>query len=108
MGGVGSDAAIEASDIVLMRDDLAGIPLAKRIARKTMRVVYENIWFSLIVKVVILILSAVGIAGMWLAVFGDVGVAVIAILNAMRVGSAHSVNSLKGKKPHSNALKSTT
>ena len=108
MGGVGSDAAIEASDIVLMRDDLAGIPLAKRIARKTMRVVYENIWFSLIVKVVILILSAVGLAGMWLAVFGDVGVAVIAILNAMRVGSAHSVNSLKGKKPHSNALKSTT
>ena len=108
MGGVGSDAAIEASDIVLMRDDLAGIPLAKRVARKTMRVVYENIWFSLIVKVVILILSAVGIAGMWLAVFGDVGVAVIAILNAMRVGSAHSVNSLKGKKPHSNALKSTT
>ena len=98
MGGVGSDAAIEASDIVLMRDDLAGIPTAKRVARKTMRVVYENIWFSLIVKVVILILSAVGIAGMWLAVFGDVGVAVIAILNAMRVGSAHSVNSLKGKK----------
>ena len=85
MGGVGSDAAIEASDIVLMRDDLKGIPVAKRIARKTMRVVYENIWFSLIVKVAILILSAVGLAGMWLAVFGDVGVAVIAILNAMRV-----------------------
>ena len=87
MGGVGSDAAIEASDIVLMRDDLKGIPVAKRIARKTMRVVYENIWFSLIVKVAILILSAVGLAGMWLAVFGDVGVAVIAILNAMRVNS---------------------
>lgn len=87
MGGMGSDAAIEAADIVLMRDDLRGIPLAKRIARKTMRVVHENIWFSLLVKAVILILSAVGIANMWLAVFGDVGVAVIAILNAMRVNS---------------------
>ena len=99
MGGVGSDAAIEASDIVLMRDDLKGIPVAKRIARKTMCVVYENIWFSILVKVAILILSAVGIAGMWLAVFGDVGVAVIAILNAMRVGSRRSVERAKGAKP---------
>ena len=87
MGGVGSDAAIEASDIVLMQDDLRGLPLAKRIARKTMAVVKENIAFSLLVKAVILILSAAGIANMWLAVFGDVGVAVIAILNAMRVNS---------------------
>ena len=86
MGGVGSDAAIEAADIVLMKDDLRGLPLAKRIARKTMNVVYENIWFSIIVKVAILALSAAGLANMWLAVFGDVGVAVIAILNAMRVG----------------------
>ena len=98
MGGVGSDAAIEASDIVLMRDDLTGIPVAKRVARKTMCVVYENIIFSIIVKVAILILSAIGIAGMWLAVFGDVGVAVIAILNAMRVGSRRSVNAMKTGK----------
>ncbi len=89
MGGVGSDAAIEASDIVLMKDDLRGLPLAKRIARKTMTIVMENIIFSIVVKVAILILSAVGIANMWLAVFGDVGVAVIAILNAMRVNSKY-------------------
>ncbi len=89
MGGVGSDAAIEASDIVLMKDDLRGISLAKRIAKKTMAIVYENIIFSIAVKVIILILSAFGIANMWLAVFGDVGVAVIAILNAMRVNSKY-------------------
>ncbi len=86
MGGVGSDAAIEAADIVLMRDDLDGITLAKRIARRTMNIVTENIVFSLAVKVAILILSALGITNMWIAVFGDVGVAVLAILNAMRVG----------------------
>ena len=91
MGGVGSDAAIEASDIVLMKDDLRGISLAKRIAKKTMRIVSENIWFSLIVKLAILVLSAFGIANMWIAVFGDVGVAVLAILNAMRVNSRYDV-----------------
>ena len=84
MGGVGSDAAIEASDIVLMHDDLKSIGIAKKIAKKTMRIVYENIIFALVVKVLILILSALGITNMWFAVFGDVGVAVIAILNAMR------------------------
>lgn len=89
MGGVGSDAAIEASDIVLMKDDLRGISLAKRIAKKTMRIVFENIWFSLLVKLTILILSAFGITNMWIAVFGDVGVAVLAILNAMRVNSKY-------------------
>ncbi len=89
MGGVGSDAAIEASDIVLMKDDLKGISLAKRIAKKTMAIVLENIWFSLIVKLAILILSAFGIANMWIAVFGDVGVAVLAILNAIRVNSKY-------------------
>ncbi len=89
MGGVGSDAAIEASDVVLMQDNLKGIPLAKKIANKTMRVVFENIIFSIAVKVAILVLSAFGIANMWLAVFGDVGVAVIAILNAMRVNSKY-------------------
>ncbi|MDE5565967.1 MAG: heavy metal translocating P-type ATPase [Anaeroplasmataceae bacterium] len=85
MGGVGSDAAIEASDIVLMQDDLNGIVIAKKIAKKTMRIVLENIIFALAVKVIILILSAFGITNMWVAVFGDVGVAVIAILNALRV-----------------------
>ena len=89
MGGVGSDAAIEASDIVLMKDDLRGIPLAKRIAKKTMGIVGENIWFSISVKLAILVLSAFGIASMWIAVFGDVGVAVLAILNAMRVNSKY-------------------
>lgn len=87
MGGVGSDAAIEASDIVLMEDDLRGITLCKRIAKKTMAIVSENICFSLIVKLAILALSAFGIANMWIAVFGDVGVAVLAILNAVRVNS---------------------
>ncbi len=84
MGGVGSDAAIEASDIVLMKDDLRGIPTAKRIARKTMAIVKQNSVFALAVKLLILILSAFGITNMWFAVFGDVGVAVLAILNAMR------------------------
>lgn len=90
MGGVGSDAAIEASDIVLMQDDLRGISLAKRIAKKTMAIVFQNIVFSIAVKVAILALSAVGIANMWIAVFGDVGVAVLAILNAMRVNSNYN------------------
>lgn len=89
MGGVGSDAAIEASDVVLMQDNLKGIPLAKKISKKTMRVVFENIVFSIAIKLAILVLSALGIASMWLAVFGDVGVAVIAILNAMRVNTKY-------------------
>ncbi len=84
MGGVGSDAAIEASDVVLMKDDLKGLPLAKRIAKKTMGIVFQNIVFSLAVKLTILILSAVGLTNMWIAVIGDVGVSVIAILNSMR------------------------
>ncbi len=87
MGGVGSDAAIEASDIVLMRDELKSIKKAKMIAKKTMRIVYENIVFALAVKIIILILSAFGITNMWVAVFGDVGVAIIAILNAMRANT---------------------
>lgn len=85
MGALGSDSAIEAADIVLMNDSLASIPVAKRIAKKTMRIVYENIVFALGVKAAILILSALGITGMWLAIFADVGVAVLAILNAMRM-----------------------
>ena len=86
MGGMGSDAAIEAADIVLMDDKPTGIALAMRIARKTMRIVWQNIVFALGVKVVIMILALpfIGIATMWLAVFGDVGVACLAILNSMR------------------------
>ena len=87
MGGVGSDAAIEASDIVLMHDDLGSIEVAKKIAKKTMRIVYENIAFALFVKIVILVLSALGITNMWIAVFGDVGVAILCILNAMRANT---------------------
>lgn len=88
MGGIGSDAAIEASDIVLMKDDLSTLPLAKRIAIKTVRIVKQNLIFALGIKAAILILSAFGITNMWIAVFGDVGVAILCILNAMRVGKA--------------------
>ena len=84
MGAMGSDAAIEAADVVLMDDRPAKIPQAIRIARHTMRIVYENIAFALGVKALILLLGALGVAGMWAAVFADVGVAVLAILNAMR------------------------
>lgn len=84
MGAMGSDAAIEAADIVLMDDKPSNIARAIRVARKTMRIVHQNIVFAIGVKLLILALAAVGIANMWLAVFGDVGVAVIAILNAMR------------------------
>ena len=86
MGGVGSDAAIEASDIVLMHDDLNDLLIAKKIAKKTMIIVHENIIFAIAVKVAILVLSAFGIANIWLAVFGDVGVALLCVLNALRSG----------------------
>lgn len=84
MGALGSDSAIEASDVVLMDDDLEKLALAKIISRKTMRLVYENITFALAVKLIVLALSAFGFASMWLAVIADVGVMVLAILNAMR------------------------
>lgn len=84
MGAMGSDAAIEAADVVLMDDNPAKIPLAIRIARRTMGIVYQNIVFALGVKGAILVLGALGYAGMWAAVFADVGVSVIAILNASR------------------------
>ena len=84
MGGLGSDAAIEAADIVLMEDKLSRLATAVKIARKTMTIVRENIVLALGIKMLILILGAFGFAGMWLAVFADVGVSVIAILNAMR------------------------
>ena len=88
MGAMGSDAAIEAADIVLMDDDLKKLPVAVRIARKTLRIVRENIVFALAVKFLVLILSALGVANMWWAVFADVGVSVIAILNSMRMLNA--------------------
>lgn len=88
MGSMGSDAAIEAADIVIMDDDLGKIPVIMRIAAKTMRIVRENIVFALGVKLAVLVLGALGLANMWLAVFADVGVAVIAILNSMRTLSA--------------------
>ena len=84
MGAMGSDSAIESADVVLMDDKPDKIAAAIKIARKTMTIVRENIVFALGVKAVILALGALGIAGMWLAVFGDVGVLIIAILNAMR------------------------
>ena len=84
MGAMGSDAAIEAADIVLMDDKPSKIASAIRIARKTMRIVWQNIIFALGVKFAVLALAAVGLATMWLAVFADVGVAILAILNAMR------------------------
>ena len=84
MGAMGSDAAIEAADVVLMDDKPSNISRAIRVARKTMTIVWQNIIFALGIKMLILVLAALGIANMWLAVFGDVGVAIIAILNAMR------------------------
>ena len=84
MGGMGSDAAIEAADVVLMDDKPSKLPEAIKIARKTMSIVRQNIIFALAVKAVVLVLGALGIAGMWLAIFADVGVTVLAILNAMR------------------------
>ncbi len=84
MGNIGSDSAIEASDVVFMYDKLTSIIEAKKIAKKTMRIVYENIIMSLGIKVIVLLLSAFGITNIWLAIFADVGVCILAILNAMR------------------------
>ena len=84
MGGLGSDAAIEAADVVLMDDKPSKIALAIRIARRTLRIAKQNVWFAIGVKVAVLVLAAFGIATMWMAVFADVGVTVLAVLNAMR------------------------
>lgn len=84
MGGLGSDAAIEAADIVLMDDDIRKIPAVIRIAKKTMRIVRANVTFAIAVKLLILVLSVFGYASMWMAVFGDVGVALLCVLNSMR------------------------
>jgi Cd2+/Zn2+-exporting ATPase len=82
--GSGADAAIEAADVVLMDDDPLKIAKAIRIAKKCMRIVYENIYFAIGVKLACLLLGALGIANMWLAIFADVGVMVICVLNAIR------------------------
>ena len=86
MGGIGSDSAIESSDVVLVHDDLSAIVKAKKIARKVAAIAKQNIVFALVVKVLALILSALGLVGMWIAVIADVGVALVAIANAMRAG----------------------
>ena len=84
MGALGSDAAIEAADVVLMDDKPSKVALAARIARRTLRIARENTWFSIGIKILVLILAAFGVATMWMAVFADVGVTVLAVLNAMR------------------------
>ena len=92
MGGMGSDAAIEAADVVLMDDKPSKLPLAIKIARKTMRIVHQNIVFALTVKIGIMVLTALQFEfaqSMWLAIFADVGVAMLAILNALRTFRIH-------------------
>ena len=84
MGGMGSEAAIEAADVVIMDDKLSKLTTVINIAKRTMRIAKENIVFALTVKTVILLISAIGLGNMWLAIFADVGVSVIAILNSMR------------------------
>ena len=85
MGGLGSDAAVEAADIVIMTDEPSKIAAAINVSKRTMKIVKENIIFALTVKVLVLILASLGIATMWAAVFADVGVSVLAILNALRI-----------------------
>ena len=94
MGGLGSDAAIEAADVVLMDDKPSKVPLAIRIARRTLRIARQNLWFAIGVKVAVLLLAAFGLATLWMAVFADVGVTVLAVFNAMRalhINAAHAV-----------------
>lgn len=88
MGGLGSDAAIEAADVVLMDDEPSKIALAVKIARKTLAIASQNAWFAILIKILVLLLAGVGLANMWMAVFADVGVTVLAVLNAMRTLSA--------------------
>ena len=84
MGAMGSDAAIEAADIVLMDDDPMKIATAIRISKRCIRIVYENIYFAIGIKLLCLLLGALGIANMWMAIFADVGVMILAVLNAIR------------------------
>ena len=85
MGGVGSDAAIEAADVVLMKDKIESISDAIRISRKTNKILWQNIIFSLFIKVAVMILVVAGLTNMWAAVFADVGVTLLAVLNSMRI-----------------------
>ena len=89
MGGIGSDAAIEAADVVLMDDNPLKIPKAISLSKRCMKIVYENIYFAIGIKLLCLLLGALGIANMWLAIFADVGVMVIAVLNAIRALKTH-------------------
>ena len=84
MGALGSDAAIEAADVVLMDDKPSKIAAAIRIARRTIAIARQNVWFAIGVKLAVLVLAAIGLGTMWMAVFADVGVTVLAVLNAMR------------------------
>jgi Cd2+/Zn2+-exporting ATPase len=84
MGGLGSDAAIEAADVVIMDDDPRKVAAAVSIARRTLAIARQNVWFAIGVKVLVLLLATFGLATMWMAVFADVGVTVLAVLNAMR------------------------
>mgnify|MGYP001390793657 CR=1 FL=1 len=93
MGALGSDAAIEAADVVIMTDEPSKIATAIKIARKTQKIVWQNITFALGIKLLFLSLGALGVATMWEAVFADVGVAIIAILNAMRVMNVKTIDS---------------
>ena len=94
MGAIGSDAAIEAADVVLMEDKPSRLEDAIKIAKRTIRIAMENIVFAIAIKITVLILAAFGYAPMWLAVFADVGVTVIAVLNSMRTLKSKSVNNL--------------
>ena len=85
MGGLGSDAAIEASDFVLATDNLNALPKAVKGARKTRKIVIENIVFSIAIKIALMVLSLLGILPLWIAVFGDTGVMLLAVLNSMRM-----------------------
>ena len=98
MGGAGSDAAIEAADIVIMTDEPSKLADAMEISKKTMKIVKENIIFAITVKIVVLLLSALGLATMWAAVFADVGVSVIAILNALRILRVKNINNCEKHK----------
>ena len=89
MGNMGSDSAIDLADMVIMDDDILKVPKALKLSKKTLTIVYENIIMSIGVKVLVLILSIFGITHMWLAVFSDVGVMVLAVLNSVRLLNAH-------------------
>jgi Cd2+/Zn2+-exporting ATPase len=92
MGGLGSDAAIEAADIVIMTDEPSKIATAIRIAKKTLGIAWQNINMAIIVKIAVLILSALGITALWAAIFADVGVTIIAVLNSLRALNVKNLN----------------